>query len=65
MECNDLAEEKCALGEHETVNIVVCTKHHLEVPCKECTPAPVRTPKEKEKESQSQETARKDEQAVT
>ena len=31
-----IAEEDCALGEHETQNIVCCAKHHLEIPCSSC-----------------------------
>jgi hypothetical protein len=34
-----LAEEECALGGHETRNIVCCAKHHLEVPCSTCADA--------------------------
>ena len=36
MVCEMIAEEDCALGEHETRNIVCCAKHHLEVPCASC-----------------------------
>ena len=31
-----IAEENCALGEHETRNMVCCAKHHLEIPCDVC-----------------------------
>jgi hypothetical protein len=31
-----MAEEGCALGGHETKNVVCCAKHHLEVPCSSC-----------------------------
>jgi hypothetical protein len=31
-----VAEEGCALGEHETRNIVCCARHHEEVPCGTC-----------------------------
>src|SRR5271156_1274541 len=34
--CEMVAEEDCALGEHETRNIVCCAKHHEEVPCGTC-----------------------------
>ena len=48
-----VAEEGCALGEHETKNIVCCAKHHLELPCSTCmgTEKQVKeAPEEKEKE---------------
>jgi hypothetical protein len=31
-----VAEEDCALGGHETRNIVCCARHHEEVPCGTC-----------------------------
>jgi len=36
VQCDMTAEEDCALDEHETVNIVCCAKHGLELPCDEC-----------------------------
>ena len=39
MVCDMIAEENCALGEHETRNIICCAKHHLEIPCETCIEA--------------------------
>lgn len=36
VQCDMMAEENCALGGHETRNIVCCARHHEELPCGTC-----------------------------
>lgn len=43
IKCDMMADEECALGGHETRNMVCCAKHHLEVPCSSCAAAAEKT----------------------
>ena len=56
-----IAEEDCALGEHETRNIVCCAKHHLEVPCASCAEL---ENKNKELENKNKESENKNKEAL-
>ena len=50
-----IAEEGCALGEHETRNIVCCAKHHLEVPCASCSKVETKNKEALEKNTKKEE----------
>jgi hypothetical protein len=51
-----IAEEDCALGNHETRNVVCCAKHHLQLPCGTCAEAEkqIKEALEKKEKEQSQ-----------
>lgn len=54
VECNMIAEEDCALGDHETRNMVCCARHHLELPCSTCAEAERQTKEALEKKEKEQ-----------
>lgn len=49
-----IAEEDCALGDHETRNMVCCARHHLELPCSTCAEAERQTKEALEKKEKEQ-----------
>ena len=36
VQCDGIADEDCALGNHETKNVVCCARHGLTIPCSTC-----------------------------